>query len=60
MSTRSSIVELYSDSQYVLKGLNQWLKGWKAKGWKTADKKPVSNGVGPVVLGNSMLKAKQT
>lgn len=41
--TRSSIVELYSDSQYVLKGLNEWLKGWKAKGWKTADKKPVKN-----------------
>lgn len=41
--TRASIVELYSDSQYVLKGLNEWLKGWKAKGWKTADKKPVKN-----------------
>lgn len=41
--TRASVVELYSDSQYVLKGLNEWLKGWKAKGWKTADKKPVKN-----------------
>jgi ribonuclease HI len=40
---RPSIVELYSDSQYVLNGLKTWIKGWKAKGWKTADKKPVKN-----------------
>jgi len=36
-------VELTSDSQYVLKGLREWLKGWKAKGWKTASKQPVKN-----------------
>ena len=36
-------MELTSDSQYVLKGLKEWMKGWKAKGWKTADKKPVKN-----------------
>lgn len=41
--TRPSVVELYSDSQYVLKGLKEWLKGWKAKGWKTASKQPVKN-----------------
>lgn len=41
--TRSSAVELYSDSQYVLKGLREWLKGWKAKGWRTANKQPVKN-----------------
>lgn len=41
--TSSSRVELYSDSQYVLKGLREWLAGWKAKGWRTADKKPVKN-----------------
>lgn len=41
--TRSSSVDLYSDSQYVLNGLKTWLKGWKAKGWKTADKQPVKN-----------------
>lgn len=41
--TRPSVVELYSDSQYVLNGLKDWMKGWKAKGWKTADKKPVKN-----------------
>ncbi len=42
LKTRS-LVDLTSDSQYVLKGLKEWLKGWKAKGWKTADKKPVKN-----------------
>ncbi len=36
-------VDLYSDSEYVLKGMKEWLKGWKARGWKTADKKPVKN-----------------
>ena len=41
--TRYSIVELYSDSQYVLKGLNEWMPGWKKKGWKTASKQPVKN-----------------
>ena len=40
---RRSVVDLYSDSQYVLKGLKEWLPGWKAKGWRTADKKPVKN-----------------
>jgi len=41
--TRPSEVELYSDSQYVLKGLNEWMAGWKRKGWKTASKQPVKN-----------------
>lgn len=41
--TTASRVELYSDSQYVLKGLKEWMDGWKAKGWRTADKKPVKN-----------------
>src|SRR5687768_14269964 len=36
-------VELYSDSLYVLKGLKEWMAAWKAKGWKTAGKKPVKN-----------------
>jgi ribonuclease HI len=36
-------VQLYTDSQYVMKGINEWLAGWKARGWKTADKKPVKN-----------------
>ena len=41
--TRPSAVELYSDSKYVLHGLEEWMAGWKAKGWRTAGKKPVKN-----------------
>lgn len=37
------IVTLTSDSSYVLKGINEWIEGWKKKGWKTASKKPVKN-----------------
>ncbi len=36
-------VMLYTDSTYVQKGITEWLRGWKARGWKTADKKPVKN-----------------
>ena len=36
-------VTLHVDSQYVLKGMTEWLTGWKAKGWKTAAKQPVKN-----------------
>jgi ribonuclease HI len=36
-------VRLFTDSQYVLKGMTEWLSGWKARGWKTADRKPVKN-----------------
>ena len=36
-------VRLYVDSQYVLKGMTEWLPGWKARGWKTAAKAPVKN-----------------
>ncbi|MFT4997863.1 MAG: ribonuclease HI [Chitinophagales bacterium] len=36
-------VNLYTDSKYVLKGITEWIEGWKAKGWKTAAKKPVKN-----------------
>lgn len=32
-----------SDSQHVIKGITEWLEGWKAKGWRRADKKPVLN-----------------
>ncbi|MEL7473878.1 MAG: ribonuclease HI [Planctomycetota bacterium] len=41
--TRPSEVDLYSDSQYVLKGLGQWMAGWKKRGWRTASKQPVKN-----------------
>jgi ribonuclease HI len=34
---------LYTDSQYVRRGLLEWLPQWKARGWKTADNKPVKN-----------------
>jgi ribonuclease HI len=36
-------VRLYTDSQYLRDGIVQWLKGWKARNWRTADKKPVKN-----------------
>ena len=36
-------VSLHIDSQYVLKGITEWIAGWKAKGWKTAAKQPVKN-----------------
>jgi ribonuclease HI len=36
-------VELHTDSQYVMKGITQWISGWKARGWRTADKSPVKN-----------------
>ena len=34
---------IYTDSLYVLKGITEWIPAWKARGWKTADKKPVKN-----------------
>ncbi len=40
---RPCTVVLHLDSQYVLKGITEWLAGWKAKGWKTAAKQPVKN-----------------
>jgi ribonuclease HI len=36
-------VELHTDSQYVQKGIHEWIHGWKRRGWLTADKKPVKN-----------------
>lgn len=36
-------VTLYTDSQYVKKGITEWLTNWKQKGWKTAARKPVKN-----------------
>lgn len=40
---RPSPVVLHTDSQYVKQGITQWLRGWKAKGWKTASGDPVKN-----------------
>lgn len=36
-------VDVYTDSTYVQKGITEWVKSWKARGWRTADKKPVKN-----------------
>ena len=41
--TRPCAVDLHTDSQYVRNGVTQWIAGWKARGWKTADRKPVKN-----------------
>ncbi len=40
---RPCTVEVYTDSQYVQKGISEWVKNWKKRGWKTADNKPVKN-----------------
>ena len=36
-------VRLFTDSEYVKNGITKWIHGWKAKGWMTADRKPVKN-----------------
>jgi len=41
--TKPCKVELHTDSRYVMDGISQWIHSWKARGWKTADKKPVRN-----------------
>jgi ribonuclease HI len=41
--TKPCKVELHTDSQYVQKGIGEWIHGWKKRGWLTADKKPVKN-----------------
>ena len=40
---RPCAVIVYTDSQYVQKGISEWIHAWKRRGWKTADKKPVKN-----------------
>ena len=40
---RPSRVRLYTDSQYVQKGISQWIRQWKRRGWRTAERKPVKN-----------------
>lgn len=41
--TRTCDVILHTDSQYVQKGITEWIHNWKKREWKTADKKPVKN-----------------
>lgn len=36
-------VKVYTDSQYVQKGIGEWIHNWKRNGWRTSDKKPVKN-----------------
>jgi ribonuclease HI len=36
-------VDLYTDSEYLRRGISEWLPRWKANGWRTADRKPVKN-----------------
>jgi ribonuclease HI len=40
---RRCAVAVYTDSQYVKKGIEDWVHAWKKNGWKTADRKPVKN-----------------
>jgi ribonuclease HI len=40
---RPSEVVVHTDSQYVQKGITEWIHGWKARGWRTAAKEPVKN-----------------
>ncbi len=41
--TRQCEVDLYTDSQYVQKGMTEWVHSWKRRGWRTADKQAVKN-----------------
>lgn len=41
--TESCEIEVWTDSQYVQKGISEWLPNWKARDWKTANRKPVKN-----------------
>lgn len=41
--TRPCNVRLHTDSQYVMKGVTEWMEAWKRRGWRTADKKAVKN-----------------
>ena len=40
---RSCAVTIYTDSEYVRKGITEWIHGWKLRGWKTAARQPVKN-----------------
>ena len=38
-----TVARVYTDSQYVQKGISEWIHSWKRRGWLTADRKPVKN-----------------
>ena len=39
----ASVLRVHTDSQYVQKGISEWIHSWKRRGWKTADRQPVKN-----------------
>ena len=41
--TRPCLLHIYTDSEYVQKGISQWIKKWRLNGWKTAENKPIKN-----------------
>ena len=43
VDAKANTLTIYTDSQYVQKGITLWIKDWKGKGWKTSGKKPVKN-----------------
>ncbi len=43
VGSTSSSIELWSDSQYVIKGITEWLKGWKKNGWRNSKRESVKN-----------------
>jgi ribonuclease HI len=40
---RPSVVRIHTDSQYVQKGITEWIRNWKRRGWRTSEKMPVKN-----------------
>ena len=40
---RSCSVDIHTDSTYVMKGMTEWIEGWKKRGWRNASKQPVKN-----------------
>jgi ribonuclease HI len=40
---KSCEIRIYTDSQYVQKGMTEWIHDWKRRGWRTSDRKPVKN-----------------
>ena len=53
-----STITLTTDSEYVRKGITEWIENWKVRGWKTASKKPVKNKDLWIKLDNSCQKHK--
>lgn len=43
IKSRDIEIDLFTDSKYVMTGINEWIKNWKSKDWKTANKKSVKN-----------------